>query len=177
MIVFSMLSALPSNELWLFFCLESLEEAAVVVSHEHESLCLGFGFDCRDKIHAQFVVDHMLGHRDGKGWSLCESFGHPLVEAMAAGLPIVASDIAVHREICGDAARYFPVLSVEALAGALRELIGDPHSRRGLAARGRLQVEKFFWEDHVARLLDLLRAKAALSHASGTAPQAAREAV
>ncbi len=109
--------------------------------------------------------------------SLCESFGHPLVEAMAAGLPIVASDIAVHREICGDAARYFPVLSVEALAGALRELIGDPQSRRGLAARGRLQVEKFFWEDHVARLLDLLRAKAALSHASGTAPQAAREAV
>ena len=40
--------------------------------------------------------------------SLCESFGHPLVEAMASDLPVVASDIAVHREICGDAAAYFP---------------------------------------------------------------------
>jgi glycosyltransferase involved in cell wall biosynthesis len=109
--------------------------------------------------------------------SLCESFGHPLVEAMASELPIVASDIAVHREICGDAACYFPVLSVEALARVLRELIGDPDLRRDLAARGCLRVEKFFWEDHVARLLDLLREKAALSPARHTAAQAARQAV
>ena len=39
-----------------------------------------------------------------------ESFAHPLVEAMASGLPIVASDLAVHREICQDAAIYFPAL-------------------------------------------------------------------
>ena len=36
-----------------------------------------------------------------------ESFAHPLVEAMASGLPIVASDTGVHREICQDASLYF----------------------------------------------------------------------
>ena len=37
-----------------------------------------------------------------------ELFAHPLVEAMASGLPVVAADSAVHREICQDAALYFP---------------------------------------------------------------------
>ena len=45
-----------------------------------------------------------------------ESFAHPLVEAMASGLPVVAADSAVHREICQDAALYFPRFSPEALA-------------------------------------------------------------
>ena len=37
-----------------------------------------------------------------------ETFAHPLVEAMASGLPVIASDLAVHREICGEAAHVFP---------------------------------------------------------------------
>ncbi|MBI3663817.1 MAG: glycosyltransferase family 4 protein [Acidobacteria bacterium] len=89
--------------------------------------------------------------------SLCESFGHPLVEAMASGLPIVASDIPVHREICGDAAAYFPVLDAAALAVTLRGLMRDAAARQTLAARGRERVGQFLWEDHVGRLLDLWR--------------------
>jgi hypothetical protein len=45
-----------------------------------------------------------------------ESFAHPLVEAMASGLPVVASDLAVHREICQDAAIYFQRFSPAELA-------------------------------------------------------------
>jgi glycosyltransferase involved in cell wall biosynthesis len=93
--------------------------------------------------------------------SLVESFGHPLVEAMAAGLPIVASDIAIHREICGDAAEYFPVLDHAALAGQMQRLLADPVARERLAAQGRGRVRQFLWEDHVARLLDVLRETAA----------------
>lgn len=89
--------------------------------------------------------------------SLCESFGHPLVEAMASGLPIVASDIPVHREICGDAATYFPVMDAGVLAGALRRLLRDSAERERMAARGSKRVEKFLWEDHVGRLLGLWR--------------------
>ena len=40
-----------------------------------------------------------------------ESFAHPLLESMSSGLPLVASDLPVHREICGDAATYFPRFS------------------------------------------------------------------
>jgi hypothetical protein len=36
-----------------------------------------------------------------------ESFAHPLVEEMANGLPVVAAEIAIHREICQEAAVYF----------------------------------------------------------------------
>ena len=93
--------------------------------------------------------------------SLCESFGHPLVEAMAAGLPVVASGIAIHREICGDAARYFPARDAEALAAQLSQLAGDPRLRAEMARRGASRVRNFVWEDHVTRLLELLRELAA----------------
>ena len=89
--------------------------------------------------------------------SLCESFGHPLVEAMASGLPIVASDIPVHREICGNAAAYFPVRDAAALAETLRGLMHDAAERQQLALRGSERVKKFLWEDHVQRLLELWR--------------------
>lgn len=89
--------------------------------------------------------------------SLCESFGHPLVEAMAAGLPVVASDIAIHREICGDTAQYFPARDAQALGAHLARLAGDTVLRAEMARRGASRVRNFVWEDHVARLLALFR--------------------
>ena len=109
--------------------------------------------------------------------SLCESFGHPLVEAMAAGLPVVASDIAVHREICGNAGTYFPVLEAEALAAQLEELIRNPVRRQEQAARGSRRVEQFLWEDHVERLLDLWREMAASRATRGPARKPGRKTV
>ena len=101
--------------------------------------------------------------------SLCESFGHPLVEAMAGGLPVVASDIPVHREICGEAAQYFPARDAEALAGRLAAVAREGSLREEIARRGTARVRNFLWEDHVERLLLLLRELAA--------PRTAREPV
>ena len=89
--------------------------------------------------------------------SLCESFGHPLVEAMAAGLPVIASDIPVHREICGDSAQYFPVGDAHALAARLERLSADAALRAKMTREGAFRVKSFLWEDHVSRLLALLR--------------------
>lgn len=105
--------------------------------------------------------------------SLCESFGHPLVEAMTAGLPVIASEIAVHREICGDAAAYFPVFDAHALAAQLGELLRNPARRQELAERGLRRAGNFIWEDHVERLLGLWREMAARQTARRAAPRAA----
>jgi len=107
--------------------------------------------------------------------SLCESFGHPLVEAMTAGLPVIASDIAVHREICGDAGTYFPVFDARALAAQLGDLIRNPALRQQQAARGSRRVEHFLWEDHVERLLGLWREMAASRAARRAAPRTAAQ--
>lgn len=87
--------------------------------------------------------------------SLVESFGHPLVEAMAAGLPVVAADTPVNREICSEAAVYFSPLNPVDLAHQVRQLAADRALRGRLGAAGRERVAaRFRWEEHVHRLLE-----------------------
>ncbi len=77
--------------------------------------------------------------------SRSEGFGLPLVEAMVAGCPIVASDIPVHHEIAGDAALYFPAGDAEALADVLHRLLTKPALRDSLVARGLERQSDFRW--------------------------------
>lgn len=84
-----------------------------------------------------------------------ETFAHPLVEAMSSGLPIVASDIAVHREICGDAGAYFPRFSAENLAKTVAQVATSPERARRMAAAGLARAQSFSWKTHVERILEL----------------------
>jgi glycosyltransferase involved in cell wall biosynthesis len=84
-----------------------------------------------------------------------ESFAHPLIEAMSSGLPIVASDLPVHREICGDAAIYFPHSSPEALAERVLEIQNSPQLAEMLASNGLRRSRDFSWSQHVQQLIDL----------------------
>ena len=86
-----------------------------------------------------------------------ETFAHPLVEAMASGVPVVASDIAVHREICGDAGVYFPQFSPEGLAEAVIRVVSSAQITRGMVEAGTARVRAFSWKAHVERILDLAR--------------------
>ena len=82
-----------------------------------------------------------------------ESIGDsPLVEAMASGVPIVASDLPVHREICGDAARYAPTFSPQGFAEEILSVIGSPQQKQQLAEAGRRRSAKFSWVDHVDQI-------------------------
>lgn len=85
--------------------------------------------------------------------SLIESFGHPMAEAMAHGLPIVAADTPVNREVCGEAAVYFKPLDPTDLADKIQRVAASADLCRELSAAGRRRAAAHFrWEDHVARL-------------------------
>lgn len=81
-----------------------------------------------------------------------ESFGVVLLEAMAAGAPIVASDLAAFRRVLADgrAGRLCPPGDPAALAGDLDFLLADPDAAAGLAAAGRSAVGRYDWR-RVAR--------------------------
>lgn len=84
-----------------------------------------------------------------------ETFAHPLVEAMACSLPVVASDLPVHHEICGSAALYFHRFSPNDLAEQILRLAGSPELRAELSSRGFLRCRDFSWASHVSELLAL----------------------
>jgi glycosyltransferase involved in cell wall biosynthesis len=81
--------------------------------------------------------------------SIYEGFGLPIVEAARMGLPTIASDIPVLREVGGDGAAYFPVDDVDALAAQLTGVLaGDhPDPRR---------VRALTWEESARHLLEVL---------------------
>jgi phosphatidylinositol alpha-mannosyltransferase len=77
-----------------------------------------------------------------------ESFGIVLVEAMAAGLPVVATDIPGYREVVADAESgiLVPAGDHEATAAALRTVLDDPELGKRLADGGRRQAQRYSWE-------------------------------
>jgi glycosyltransferase involved in cell wall biosynthesis len=110
-------------------------------------------------------IDSELQHHDVLvSTSLAETFGFPLVESMAAGIPVVATDVPIHREICGDAALYFAPGDSDDLAKQLMKLDGDPDLRATLAQRGQARVAKMYrWSLHLQILHDCVSSLGATS--------------
>jgi glycosyltransferase involved in cell wall biosynthesis len=77
--------------------------------------------------------------------SLGEGFGLPVLEALAAGTPVVASDIAAIREVADDAAILVPPGDVGALTRAVRRVVSDHKLRAELNRKGRERASSFTW--------------------------------
>lgn len=74
-----------------------------------------------------------------------ESFGMVLAEAMAAGAPVLASDLDAFRGVLGGAGALFPTGDAAALAATLAALLDDPARRAALSAAGRERAADFDW--------------------------------
>jgi glycosyltransferase involved in cell wall biosynthesis len=85
--------------------------------------------------------------------SLYEGFGFPLAQAMAAGVASVTSNISSLPEIAGDAALLIDPRSVTELRNALERLMLSPDLRSELASKGRVQAQRFSWENTAAQSL------------------------
>ncbi|MFB3852635.1 MAG: glycosyltransferase family 4 protein [Vicinamibacterales bacterium] len=83
-----------------------------------------------------------------------ESFGVVLLEAMSAGLPVVASDIAGYREVARDGteAILVPPGDVRALSEAVGRILVDPDLAHSLGERGRSRARQFSWETVAASI-------------------------
>jgi glycosyltransferase involved in cell wall biosynthesis len=88
--------------------------------------------------------------------SLYEGFGIPLVEAMACGTAVVASNRSSLPEVLGGAGLLFDPESDD-LSDVLLSLIDDPAERERLVALGRKRARNFTWDRTVAQTLDVYR--------------------
>ena len=86
-----------------------------------------------------------------------ESFGIVLVEAMAAGACVVASDLPAFRQVIEDgrAGRLFPAKDSAALAEAVLSVLHDDAARRALVARGHVRAAQFDWDSVVDDVLEV----------------------
>jgi len=93
--------------------------------------------------------------------SLYETFGLPVLEAMALGCPVVAADASSLPEIVGTAAELVDPLSPPAIAQGLRSVVADPLRRAELVRSGKVRVDEFSWRKTAQETLKVLEELAA----------------
>lgn len=102
--------------------------------------------------------------------SLDEGFGLPPLEAMAAGVPVVASRAGALPEVLDGAAILVEPSDPDALAAGLARVLDDPAAARDLATRGRQHAARYRWEDAAEAFAHLYRDVAAASGRAGRRP-------
>jgi glycosyltransferase involved in cell wall biosynthesis len=88
--------------------------------------------------------------------SLYEGFSLPMVEAMACGVPTIASNTSCLPEISGNVLAYFNPLSVEEMAACMHTVLRDSASRCRLSEKGIERAGQFTWERCARQTLDVL---------------------
>ena len=122
----------------------------------------------RDLIVRKDLVDHVkhikwlsdddlvLAYNTAKAFvypSLYEGFGLPLLEAMACGTPIIASQTSSIPEVAGEAALYFNPHEIEDIVRAMNEVLAN-ETAQTLIELGRKRVSQFGWENTAKKMLE-----------------------
>jgi alpha-1,3-rhamnosyl/mannosyltransferase len=89
--------------------------------------------------------------------SLYEGFGFPVAQAMAAGVPVITSNLSSLPEIAGGAAALVDPRSIAEIRGALERLLTSPAMRERLAREGKVQARRFRWENCARESVEFFR--------------------
>lgn len=92
--------------------------------------------------------------------SLYEGFGFPVLESMAAGVPVVASNVSSLPEVAGDAAILVSPHEAEGLANAMAEVLDNPGVAAELRAKGLSRAQQFNWQRTAAETVQVYRSVA-----------------
>ena len=93
--------------------------------------------------------------------SFYEGFGFPVIEAMAAGTPVLTSNVSSLPEIAGEDAVLVDPKDGHAIAEGLRRLLTDGDLRERLIGPGRARAAGYTWEATARRTAEVLRSVAA----------------
>lgn len=96
--------------------------------------------------------------------SLYEGFGLPLVEAMACGAPVIASNTSSIPEVVGDAGLLVPPTQPETFAEAILRVRGDKNLRRAMIEKGLMQAAGFRWDISARRHLACMQSVVTSKH-------------
>jgi glycosyltransferase involved in cell wall biosynthesis len=88
--------------------------------------------------------------------STCENFPNILIEAMASGVPTLASKLGSMPEIAGDGAAYFDPFNTEDIAQQIGHYWKDESARTSLRERGIKQSQRYSWDETAHSVLDIL---------------------
>lgn len=89
--------------------------------------------------------------------SLYEGFGIPVLEAFAAGVPVICTDNSSLPEVAGEAALYFDGHDHSGLADKIERLLADRQLKEEMIKKGKIQKSKFSWEKCAQETLDYLK--------------------
>jgi glycosyltransferase involved in cell wall biosynthesis len=89
--------------------------------------------------------------------SLGEGFGLPVLEAMAAGAPVITSSVSSLPEVGGDAAEYVDPRDVRSIATSIERVLGDESLRERLSREGLERAKEFSWTRFAERTLEVLQ--------------------
>jgi len=88
--------------------------------------------------------------------SLYEGFGLPILESMACGCPVIASNVSCMPEIAGDAAILVHPEDIENIVKSMNELIKNEDMRKALIEKGLERCRLFSWEEAAKKLLFII---------------------